>query len=211
MSWLTSCELPGFNIVVEKEEAENKPATTQLVNNVPEADFKKKKKKIKKEEKSSVQVGVWSPAEFLPEESGWKIRKGRKGRTSVKSPIGMVFDSRKKALIYMKTNQYHLEHLPGILQGLKTDGSWCQDEMLPPDWLYREKKIGGCEFLDDNFLLLGNNTDARKNIETRFDQEILNNFDQFINKRLKYKRKSKSSSPPSNEHYPKPNIIQNNS
>ena len=68
------------------------------------------------------------------------------------------------------------------VKGLYSE-DWQQGPILPSDWFYRVKPNRSYEFIDEN------NANARQHIVTKLDQEVVNNFDQFIIKRSGSKRK----------------------
>ena len=65
------------------------------------------------------------------------------------------------ACLFRKANQYQSQFLSGMLEGLLNE-SWQQDPMLLSNLLFRVKPNWRYKCLDDNFLLLDNNTNARE-------------------------------------------------
>ena len=84
-------------------------------------------------------------------------------------------------MVHMKTNHYKCQFLSGMLRAcmvkIGNKVQFCH-------------RIGfsdlSLEFLDEN------NTNARQHIVNKLDQEVVNNFDQFIIKRSGSKRKPTS-------------------
>ena len=124
------------------------------------------------------------------------MRKWGERRSFVRPPVEKHFESRRKAMIHMKlkATKFESQFLSGMLEGLYGTVKVGNTIQCQSDWLYRVKPNRSCEFLDENFLLLDNNSNARQQIETKLDSEVLDNFDQFIIKRSGSKRKFRSGS-----------------
>ena len=86
-------------------------------------------------------------------------------------------------MVHMKTNQVSVSLWN--VKGLYGE-DWQKGPILPLDWFFRVKSNRSYEFLDEN------NTNARQHIVNKLDQEVVNNFDQFIIKRSGSKRKPTS-------------------
>ena len=71
-------------------------------------------------------------------------------------------------MVHMKTNHYKCHDMSASLWNVKGlySEDWQQDPMLPSDWFFRVKPNRSYEFLNENFLILENNTNARQHIVT---------------------------------------------
>ena len=102
------------------------------------------------------------------------MRKWGERRSFVRPPVEKHFESRRKAMIHMKlkATKFESQFLSGMLEGLYGTVKVGNTIQCQSDWLYRVKPNRSCEFLDENFLLLDNDSNARQQIETKLDSEV---------------------------------------
>ena len=151
----------------------------QSSNTVPENFGSSSNVEEPKREPTS--FGSWIPDSYLPPDSGWLLKRCSSNKTFITSPDGKLFDSRRNVLKHMKHENYFPQYFAAMLEGLRQEQGWMEDDRLPPDWLYKPKsqKKHGFEYLDADFNLMVNTSRARTQIVENYDQNVVSSFDNF--------------------------------
>ena len=150
----------------------------QSSNTVPENFGSSSNVEEPKREPTS--FGSWIPDSYLPPDSGWLLKRCSSNKTFITSPDGKLFDSRRNVLKHMKHEKYFPQYFAVMLEGLRQEQGWMEDNRLPPQWLYKPKsQKHGFEYLDADFNLVVNTSRARTQIVEKYDQNVVSSFDNF--------------------------------
>ena len=138
--------------------------------------IEEKSEDIEKTEKGYLaddDFGKWIPDAMLPPDSGFMIKKcaSKMAKTYIKTPDGIVFDSRRKVLQEMMTNATFPQYYGYMYQGLLQEG-WTVNECLPDGWLYKYNKMGSDSFLDYSFNLYTTRKKARERSKICLDISV---------------------------------------
>ena len=167
--------------------AESSTGTSE--NIISDETTNEKSEDVEKTEKGIADdvFGKWVPDAMLPPDSGFMIKKcaSKMAKTYIKTPDGIVFDSRRKVLQEMMTNATYPQYYGYMYQGLLQDG-WTVNKCLPDGWLYKYDKNGSDSFLDYSFNLYTTRKKAREKIEDLFGNfsAALKRFDELKREKI---------------------------